>query len=117
MGTYNLFLRILLYENNQKQSAKGLIMGIHLEITIKNNNNQTLDEVTTEGTEQDIIDLHGSDYTDCTDAEKKQWIKDNLKEEINNQIDRLFNQSDESKRITLTGRFVDVPIETEEEII
>jgi len=62
----------------------------HIQIIIKNDNNQDLYNDTTKEIEQDIIDLHGSDYTDCTDEEKKQWIKDNLKEEINDEIDRIF---------------------------
>ena len=145
MGTYNLFLRILLYENNQKQSAKEYKMrqigdkfhfkGYVWEIADRYQNGYALQRKT----KNSLYEYNGwvtENYVvfDADENKPEQIKRPRLNHcehcneswegshycKVLNSPERIKareQKARERRRIRLSGNILEIPIETEEEII
>ena len=50
--------------------------------------------VSTKDLDEDLkeCNVFGKEYNECSDEEKTKWIIDELKEQINDELERIFNQ-------------------------
>ena len=66
----------------------------NIEITIFEDGCGIGGTVSTKDLDADLKEssLFGEGYNECSDEEKTKWIIDELKEQINDELERIFNQ-------------------------